>query len=470
MTFIEVKNPYTGAKLAEVPFANPQTIAQALTRATAAFQHWQFSSSYERADLLTKVAADLSAKKAEFADLICSEVGKPITLAVIEVERAITVLQWAAAETQRFAGELLRLDTHKGARAGFGLSTRFPRGVVLGISPFNFPLNLLMHKVAPALACGASILVKPSPYAPLTAKKIGELFQNYHPDLVQVVISDDQATARLCAAPEIRHISFTGSAAVGWHIRQAVPTKATTLELGGNAWALVTEEIPQAEFPKIAQQIVSGAFGYAGQSCISVQNIAIAETIWTDFMRELRLATEQTRYGDPQLASVLCGPVISKAASTRLKSAMQSLAKDVEYVQAQNREGAAPRADFLIPPTLLVASRKQAQPQLVAMANEEVFGPVVIAWCCKSLAEMIQRVNAGRYGLQAGLYAKSWQSIETAYAQLNVGGLVVNDVPTTRYDHQPYGGVKDSGLGREGIRYAMEEMTEAKFLALSSIS
>lgn len=471
MALLKVVAPYSGEVLQELNFASPSEVTQTLDRSLAAFESWKLSSAWDRSQLLEHAASQLFNERQAFAELICQEVGKPIQLAVSEVDRAIDVLRWAAAEAQRFSGELLRLDTRPLGRSGFGIHTRFPKGVILGITPYNFPLNLVIHKIAPALASGCSIVIKPSPFAPLTAIRLAQLFQSAIPNLVQVLICDDSTTAQLTQARAVSMISFTGSARIGWMIRQQAPAKPTTLELGGNAWVIVLEDTPAELFPKIAKRICGAGYGYAGQSCIAVQNIAVAQPLWPEFQKHLISATQATLYGDPALASVISGPLIHAGAAEKTKAQLLQLPEGTQVYTSQNEAGVQKGKPSMIPPTLVLFpsdKNRQAHAPAHALMQEEVFAPVMTAQAFDELPEVIRAINSSRYGLQTGAYTQNWSVIEQLYRELDVGGLVVNDVPTTRYDHQPYGGVKDSGQGREGIKYAMEEMTDSKFLALSS--
>ncbi|MGK5087476.1 aldehyde dehydrogenase family protein [Bdellovibrionota bacterium FG-2] len=474
MAKLTVKNPYTDAKLAELAYASENEISQKLSLARSAFQRWRHASAFRRAELLTQIAADLEDRHEEFARLICHEAGKPLSLAHAEVNRAIGVFRWASAEASRFSGEMLRLDVGAAQRRGFGIHTRFPRGVVLGISPFNFPLNLVAHKVAPAIACGCSILIKPSPYTPLTAMKLAELFSarelDSEPGLVQVVLADDQATAKLTEVKEIAMVSFTGSETVGWMIRRQTPEKPVALELGGNAWVVVSEDTPATLFPLIAQKIANAAFGYAGQSCISVQNVAVAGAIFSQFSKCLREATQKTAFGDPEKTEVICGPMIHEQAMARIEKLLSEVkSQGIECMESDHKiqEQGSSSGARLIAPTLVSFAEGQDAGLGSALMSEELFAPVAVLTQFSRLEDLIQRINAGRFGLQAGIFTQRIDIAEKVYAELEVGGVIVNDVPTTRYDHQPYGGVKQSGSGREGIRYAMEEMTESKFMALS---
>jgi len=468
MKQLVVKNPYSGAELETLAFASQDEVRAALDRSVAAFQTWRNSTSHERARVLSDVAARLQTQYDAFTRSIQDEAGKPIRYARIEVDRCIGVLQWAAAEAQRFSGELLRTDTTAGGRPGFGIAGRFPRGPILGITPFNFPLNLTAHKVAPAVAAGCSIVIKPSPATPRTALRFAELFKEAGaPEgLVQVVLADDEATASLTRAPEIKMVSFTGSARVGKLVRAQAAEKPVTLELGGNAWVIVMDDVAPSDLPAIAKRIAGGAFGYAGQSCISVQNVIAPMSLVSELEKTLASVTENMPYGDPSNADVISGPVINSLAAQRIQKELADAPKGAELIRSKNAVSAGD-GGLVLPPTLVTLPNAQSYSS--SLVQEEIFGPVMTLGTYKALDQMIAVINSGHYGLQAGVFTNHWPTIEKLYRELNVGGLVVNDVPTTRYDHQPYGGVKDSGQGREGVRYAMEEMTEPKFLALSSV-
>ena len=465
---LEVKNPYTGATLNLLEFDSPDSIQKTLDSSTQAFQKWRKSTAWNRSQLLKNIANQLQNQKKEFSELICAEAGKPISLARVEVDRAIAVLDWAAGEAVRFSGELLRLDASSSGKRGFGIHTRFPRGIIFGITPYNFPLNLMVHKVAPAIASGCSILIKPSPFAPLTALKLAKLFEAAEPGLVQVLLTNDENTAKLTQSPAISMISFTGSAKVGWMIRRQAPEKPTTLELGGNAWVIVGEDVKESDFEKIAAKIGKGAFNYAGQSCISVQNVAVMSSAWDLFSSFLKNVTVSTPFGDPGLEPVVSGPQIHELAATKARDYINSLEQAHSIIQSSQLKGQ--KSNALVAPTLVIPEPNRPwSPSTQALVQEEIFAPVMVAHRYDDVSKIISTINSSRYGLQTGVFTNNWSLIDELYHELNVGGLVVNDVPTTRYDHQPYGGIKESGHGREGIRYAMEEMTESKFLALTNL-
>ena len=447
-------------------WASKSEIQDSLDRSLKAFSIWKTSSAWQRSEVLNSVAKSLEDQKEDFAQLICTEVRKPITFARAEVDRAITVLKWAASEAQRFSGEILRLDATSTGRAGFGIHQRFPRGVILGITPFNFPLNLVAHKVAPAIASGNTILIKPSPFAAQTAIRFAALFNAHHVGLVQVVMANDTDTATLTLESKIAMISFTGSARVGWQIRKQSPLKPTTLELGGNAWVFVAGDVDEKNWPAVAKKICVGAFGYAGQSCISVQNVAVAASIARRFFEVLKDAVMKTPFGDPQDPSVISGPLIHLAASQRVEAELKKADAHIQLITSKNHVGST--SDWVIPPTLALNSLSNPSFESCSLVTDEIFGPVMTARAVQDSAEFTSAVNQGSSGLQAGIFTQKLDIIQELYKNLEIGGLVVNDVPTARYDHQPYGGVKESGQGREGLKYAMEEMTEAKFLALSA--
>jgi acyl-CoA reductase-like NAD-dependent aldehyde dehydrogenase len=472
-----VKNPYSAAVLSELHFATPQESAKAIERAKAAFTQWKNTPAWQRTETLLAVAQDLETRKQEFAQTLCAEAGKPITLSLVEIDRGISVLRWAAGEISRFSGELLRLDAARTGRAGFGLHTRFPRGVILGITPFNFPLNLVMHKVAPAVASGCAILIKPSPATPLTALKLAEAFDKALPKncqgLVQVILADDRLTEDLTRSSDIAMVSFTGSARVGKLIQQQAYDKPVTLELGGNAWCIIMEDVPASAYPAIAKKISGGAYGYAGQTCISVQNVAVASSAWNDVRSQLSQATQAFAFGEPTVSEVLSGPVINEGAAKRIRGELaKASSAHAEIIRSSKIHGnVADGSANMIAPSLILApeSVTTLSGDMRSLQREEIFAPVMMAGKFDRIDDLIQTMNSSAYGLQAGVFTQNLSVIEKLYKELEVGGLIINDVPTTRYDHQPYGGVKDSGHGREGVRYAMEEMTYSKFLALSGL-
>ena len=467
---IVVRDPFTGELLAELPHAGPDDIAQAIDGAESAFGPWSRTRSHERSALLNALADALSARGGEFAELIAGESGKPITYAESEVARSVTVFRWAAAETLRFAGELVRTDAESFGRAGFGIHARVPRGVLLGITPYNWPLLTVAHKVAPALAVGCTMIVKPSVFTPLTALRLAGLMRECDaPEgLMPVVLADDSDTVRLTQSSSVAMVTFTGSPQVGARIRAQAVDRPVTLELGGNAWVGVFPDVDPQFFPHIVRRITATGFGYAGQGCLSVQNVAVWHPRAEEFIGLLRAATRDLPYGATRAREVISGPVIDSRAAARIGREVDIASRAYEIVRSVNLVGmpAAENKDLLIPPSLVVMDRL---PSTASITEEEIFGPVVTVSRFEGVDQFVAQVNASRYGLQTGIFTDHWPTIERVHREAHVGAVMVNDVSTLRYDHVPFGGgILDSGQGREGVRYAMEEMTQSRFLAVSA--
>jgi glyceraldehyde-3-phosphate dehydrogenase (NADP+) len=343
-----------------------------------------------------------------------------------------------------------------GSENRWALIRRFPIGPILGITPFNFPLNLVAHKVAPALAAGNPIIIKPAPQTPLSALALGEMVvrAGWPRGGISVLPCAHEVVGELLRDERIRMLSFTGSAEVGWRLKAQVPKKRVTLELGGNAAVLVHED---ADLEYAARRAVYGGFAYAGQTCISVQRILVHEAVSEPFLTRLLEGVRDLVVGDPKEETTDVGPMISEAAAERAEQWIrEAVAAGARVLVGGERQGA-----FLMPTVLADA------PPETKVWSEEVFAPVVVVNRYADFEEALRQVNASRYGLQAGLFTRDVRRIFRAYEVLEVGGLIVNDVPTYRADHMPYGGVKDSGFGREGVRAAIEEMTEARLLALN---
>jgi glyceraldehyde-3-phosphate dehydrogenase (NADP+) len=329
---------------------------------------------------------------------------------------------------------------------------RFPAGVVVGIVPFNFPLNLGAHKVAPALAVGAPIIIKPPPQAPSAQLLLAELAQQAgaDPAAFQVVTCDNAVAERLATDPRVRILSFTGSAAVGWALKQKAPGRAV-LELGGNAAALVGAD---ADLDWAAERCVAAGFGYAGQVCIKVQRLLVERSAHDAFVERLLARARAVPTGDPAEDRTVCGPVIDDRAAERITAWVDEAVSGGARVLAGHR-----RSGRLLQPTVLANVPEESR-----AAKEEIFGPVVAVWPVPDWAAGLRAVNAGQYGLQAGVFTRDLGRVREAFHGLEVGGVIVNDAPSLRSDNMPYGGVKRSGLGREGVRYAMDELTEERVL------
>jgi len=453
---VEIRSPYDQQVVGVVSYASARDVEEAIARAASAFETTRRLPSYARAEVCRRVASELTARKEELAELITLEAGKPIRDARTEVTRAITTFTVAAEEAKRMGGELLPLDWLSGSENRWAIVRRFPIGPILGITPFNFPLNLVAHKVAPALASGNPIIIKPAPQTPLSALRLGEIVHHAGwPDGgISVLPCSNDVAGQMLADERIRMLSFTGSAEVGWMLKARVPKKKVVLELGGNAAVIVHED---ADLDYAARRSVQGGFGYAGQTCISVQRIYVHESVAEPFLTRVLDGVRNLIVGDPREETTDVGPMISVTAAERAERWIQEAVEaGAKVLVGGERSGA-----FLMPTVLT-----DVTPEM-KVSCEEVFAPVVVVSRYADFEEAIRQVNASRYGLQAGVFTRDVKRIFRAYEAIDVGGLIINDVPTYRADHMPYGGVKESGFGREGVRYAIEEMTEPRILVMN---
>jgi acyl-CoA reductase-like NAD-dependent aldehyde dehydrogenase len=452
----EVVNPATGELLARVPLVDESTIDAGLEAAQKAFNQVRHHSAHQRSAVLGAVARGIEQRRAEFIDTIIAEAGKPITIAEAEVGRAANTFTAAAEEARRQHGEVLDMDAFPTGQGHFGLTRRFPLGVIYGITPFNFPLNLVAHKVAPCLATGNTMVLKPATKTPLTALLLGEVLEKagVTPGQVNILTCQNELAGRLVGNPAVKMVSFTGSPAVGWQLKARCGKQRITLELGGNAGVVVHED---ADLAAAIPAIATGGFSYAGQSCISVQRIFVHAPIYEGFReRFLEHVRANIRWGDPRQRETVVGPMIETAAVERICGWIH----EATQAGAKILLGGKAHGAFLEPTVL---ENVDARLDLCA---KEVFAPVVTLHSYEHFDEALAQVNDSDYGLQAGVFTQNLQRALHAFASLDVGGVLVNQVPTFRVENMPYGGIKDSGFGREGIRYAMEEMTEVKSLIL----
>jgi glyceraldehyde-3-phosphate dehydrogenase (NADP+) len=451
-----VFNPFQNAPAGEVCQAGTKDIDQAIGAAEEAFQTTRRLSAYQRSVILAGVSRGIEKRKDEFARLITSETGKPITFSRAEVERGIFSFATAAEEAKRIGGYVLPLDVAPENENRSAIVRRFPLGVIGAITPFNFPLNLVAHKLGPAIAAGNTVVLKPSSNAPRTALLLGEVFGET-PLLkggLNIVPCMGSEAEQLVTDKRVRMISFTGSPVVGWGIRTRAGKKRVTLELGGNAGVIVAAD---ANVEYAVKRIIQGAFGNAGQSCIAVQRVYVHESIADGFTEQIVKMTRSIAVGDPMNERTVVGPMIDEQAARKIESWIgEAVQAGARLLCGGGRKGA------ILEPTVL-AGVDPAQ----KVSCQEVFAPVVTIDRFREFREAVELVNASMYGLQAGVFTNNAQDIFYAYRELEVGGVIINDASNYRMDHMPYGGVKESGLGREGIRSAIEEMTEAKLLALN---
>lgn len=455
----EVRSPYDGTLAAAVSVPTPGQVDRAVAAAQAVSHEAARLPAHVRAEALASVSAGLAGRAEEVARLVTAESGKPLRWSRVEVARAVSTFRWAAEEARRFSGEVQRLDTSAGADGRIGLVRRFPRGPVLGIAPFNFPLNLVAHKVAPAIAVGAPIVVKPAPKTPLPALVLGELFAATGlPDgMVSVLTVPNDRAGELVADPRLPVVSFTGSGPVGWGILDVVPRKHVTLELGGSAAAVVCADY--ADLERAASRCATFANYQGGQSCISVQRVLVERPVYDEFVARLVTHVEALRTGDPWDELTDVGPLIDLAAAERVES---WVGEAVEAGATVLTGGS--RVETTYAPTVLADVPTDAK-----VSADEVFGPVVVVSAFDDVDEAFAVVNGSRFGLQAGVFTRDLQTAFRAHRDLEVGGVVVGDVPSYRADQMPYGGTKESGVGREGVRYAMEDYTYERVMVLTGV-
>jgi glyceraldehyde-3-phosphate dehydrogenase (NADP+) len=452
-----IRSPFDSRVVAEATSAGPGQVEAAIAAAAQAKGRMQALSPYDRALILERVARSVDESREEFARLLEEEAGKPIALGRVEADRCVQTFTDAAHWARRPQAEAVALDGFPPGQGRFGLLRRFPVGVIAAITPFNFPLNLVAHKLAPAIAAGCPVVLKPASQTPSVALRLAELILNagLPTGALQVLLLAGSDAGDLVTDERIAMVTFTGSAEVGWDIKARAGHKKVALELGGNAAAIVE---PDADWAEAARRLANGAFAYAGQSCISVQRIYVHEAVAKEFSEALVTAAASTPVGDPRDEKTICGPLIDTTNADRVEQWIdRAQAQGARVLCGHRREG------NVISPTVIADAPDDAE-----VSCNEVFGPVVALSPYRDFTEALARVNTSRYGLQAGVYTNDWRRIWQAFETLEVGGIIHNDAPTFRVDPMPYGGVKDSGMGREGARWAIEEMTEPRLLVLST--
>ena len=452
----EIRSPFDQSSVGKVHFAATSQVEEAIGAAQAASERTKKLTSFERAQALGKISDGIKDRREELARSIALQAGKPIKDSRVEVDRAVSTFQIASEEAKRIGGELIPLDLSQQTARRWGLVRRFPVGVISAITPFNFPLNLVAHKVAPALASGNAVVLRPSSQVPITSLLLGEIAtqSGYPAGGLNVVPSGYEAAEALLLDERVKMVTFTGSPAIGWDLKKKAFQKKVTLELGGNA-ALVVE--PDADLDYALARAVIGSFSYAGQICISVQRIFLQEKIYDPFMAGFLERTKKLQLGDPLDEETDLGPMIDLESAKRTEEwVAEALNKGARLACGGSRRGS------LFEPTVL----ENVVPEL-RISCLEAFAPIVIVSPYRDFSQALRSVNSSIYGLQTGVFTNDLKKAFEAFEALDVGGVIVNDVPTFRIDHMPYGGIKQSGFGREGIRYAIEEMTELKLLALN---
>jgi acyl-CoA reductase-like NAD-dependent aldehyde dehydrogenase len=452
----QVRNPYDDSLIEEVPEADESAVRDAIGRAAAIKETMARMPAHQRATILTKVSGLIENNGAELAQLMARESGKPIRYAKGEVSRAVETFAFAAEEAKRIHGETVPLDAAKGGVGKIGYYMRVPVGVVAAITPFNFPLNLVAHKVAPAVAAGCPIVLKPAPMTPLSALRLSDLFQEAGlPDgAFSVVVGGVDVGKWLTTDPRVSMITFTGSPPVARAISEVAGLRRTTFELGGNAAVVVDEGVDAAA---LVDKLVTGSFAYSGQVCISVQRIYVHRSLFDDFAAKFAARSAAMKMGDPLDDQTELGPVITEQAAQRVEAWVdEAVSGGATLLTGGQREGK------MMPATVLTGVR----PEMRVMC-EEVFGPVVNLVPFDSFDDALSQVDDSPFGLQAGIFTRDLNRAMSAVQKLNVGGVILNDAPTFRVDHMPYGGNKDSGIGREGPRFAIDDMTTLKMVVLN---
>jgi acyl-CoA reductase-like NAD-dependent aldehyde dehydrogenase len=454
---LEVANPAQPEEPAGATYnATPDQYEEAVVAAVAAFEQTRELAAFERSGALQAISDGIRARRDEIARLITHESGKPIRDSLGEVDRAILTFRIGAQEAERIGGEVIPLDLNPASRSRTGIVRRFPIGPIAAISPFNFPLNLAAHKLAPAIASGNSIVLKPPSKDPLTMLTVAEIISEagLPEGSVSVLPMTRELGDRLVSDPRFALLTFTGSPAVGWSMKQRAGKKRVVLELGGNAGVVVDAS---ANLEWAVKRTVVGAFSYAGQVCISVQRVFVHDSVHEAFTAHLVEASRALRLGDPLDQTTDIGPMVDRAAAERT----QAWVDEARSMGCRVLLGGTAEGSFF-PPTILTDVPIEAR-----VCCEEAFAPLVVVAPFSDFDDALRCVNASRFGLQAGVFTNDLDHAWKAFEQLQVGGVVVNDVPTYRIDNMPYGGTKDSGQGREGIRYAVEEMTEPRIMVVA---
>ncbi len=452
---LEVTDKFKGTVATRVAMASPADIDRAIAAAVDATEPMRRLPAHKRQAVLNHCVARFTARYDELAESLCIEAGKPIKDSRGEVTRLIDTFRIAAEESVRINGEVFPMDISARAEGRFGMWKRVPIGPCSFISPFNFPLNLAAHKVAPAIAAGCPFVLKPASRTPIGALIIGEILAETDlPKGAFSVLPCHRDGADLFTTDaRLKLLSFTGSPGVGWALKAKAGKKKVVLELGGNAACVVDAD---ADLDDAIDRIIVGAFYQSGQSCIGVQRIIVHADIYDDFKARFVKATEALKAGDPKDPETFVGPMISEKEAKRLKGWIdEAVAGGATILCGGDREGA-----------MLQATVLEGVPRDAKCYREEAFGPMALLTPFDDFDAALAEVNDSKFGLQAGIFTRDIYKAHKAWDELDVGGVVIGDVPSWRVDHMPYGGVKDSGLGREGIRYAIEDMTEIRLMVL----
>ncbi len=452
----EIRSPFSGEVVGRASAAGPADVTEAIDAAAATASAAAAMPTHARAAVLDRIAAGIAGRREALARLLAAEAGKPVAAARMEIDRTIFVFRQGSEEAKRIGGEVMPMDLMAHGEKRWGLTRRFPLAPISAITPFNFPLLLAAHKLAPAIACGATMILKPPPQDPLSTLALADIIHEsgYPAGALSILPCTNEVAAPLLDDPRIRMVSFTGSARVGWMIRQRAPMKKVMLELGGNAAVLIE---PDADLDHAVKRCVIGGYTYSGQSCISVQRILVHECVYDAFLAKYMAGVAALRTGDPLDDRTDVGPMIDEPNAARAESWLAEAVRDGARVAIGGT-----RLGAVLEPAIVLDSTSDMR-----VNREEVFAPVTTVRPYADFDTAIAMVNDSPYGLQAGVFTHDIRRIWHAFESIEAGGIIVNDVSGFRVDHMPYGGVKQSGMGREGVRYAIEEMTEIRLLVLS---
>lgn len=452
-TKLEIENPYTNKTLAETYLAGSEELEKAIEGALKVEKEMKFLPSYKKYQILMFIANEIDKKSERFAQIIAQEAGKPMIYAIGEVKRAIQTFTVAAEEAKRLPKEYISLDWTAPGQGKEGLVKHFPIGLIAGISPFNFPLNLAVHKIAPAIAAGNPIILKPSRNTPLSTLELAKIIDksDLPKGAVSILPMDRESGNQLVTDERFKLISFTGSPVVGWKMKQQAGKKKVLLELGGNAGVIVSDT---ANIEYTVKRAIIGAFAYSGQVCIHAQRIYVHKNIFDEFANKFVEAAKKLKIGEPLDPNTEISAMIDETNAIRVENWVNEAVNDGAKILCGGK-----RKRTFYDATVLTQTHNSMK-----VCSLEVFGPVVTLEKVENFGQAVDFINDSQYGLQAGVFTNKHDEINYAFNYIDVGGVIINDVPTFRVDHMPYGGVKNSGFGREGIKYSIAEMMEPKLL------
>lgn len=456
---VDIINPFTNKTVKKVYKTTKEQVNLSLNYLSSVFEKFRQAPAYLRGEILERVSKKIAERRKEISELISLETGKPIKFSYAETDRAIFTFKTGAEEAKRIDGEIIPLDQFKGAEGKSGYIKRFPIGVILGITPWNFPVNLVAHKLAPAIASGNTVLLKPASASLCSGIEVVKIIKEVSEELgldycpVNVVTSSGSEIEEFLADDRVKMISFTGSPLVGWSIKKKLSKQRISLELGGNAGVIVDET---ADIDAAVPKIITGGFYAAGQSCISVQRVYVHEKLYGEFEKRMIEASEKVVYGDPDNENCLSGPMINEGEAKRAERWIQeALESGGKLLTGGKREGA------VLQPTLMAEV-----PIACNVNSKEVFAPIMVLKKFTDFKNVVKELDNSDYGLQAGVFTNNLSNAYYAYENIEAGGIVINEPSTFRVDSMPYGGMKLSGMGKEGVKYAIEEMTERKILII----